>query len=169
MNQNNFQFEKKALPAKFGTYGMAFAGIGLLLCILAFVFEPVRSTFDSLIVFTFLMGIGLCAMFLIGIEYLTGAVWSVPFRRIGEFLTPLIFISFTFAVPVLINMHSVFHWTHIDVVQADKILSQKSSFLNPTFFTVRIIAILPFITLYLHSFIKNTKISTFKCNEAYFS
>ena len=138
MSQNNENFVQKTLPAKFGTYAMAFAGIGLLLSILAFVFEPVRATFDSLIVFTFLIGIGLCAMFLIGIEYLTGAVWSVPFRRIGEFLTPLIFVSFIFAIPVLLNMHSVFHWTHTEIVQADKALAQKSPFLNTSFFTVRI-------------------------------
>ncbi len=43
------------------------------------------------------------------------------------------------AIPIFFNLHDLYHWTHLNVVANDEILSQKSSYLNQTFFTVRII------------------------------
>ena len=156
MSQNNYEFVKKALPAKFGTYGLVFVAAGLLLVILSFVFAPLRATFTSLIVFTFLIGIGMCSLFLIGLEYLTGAVWSVPFRRISEYLVLLIFIAPLFAIPVFFNMHEVFHWAHKGVMETDKILQMKSPYLNTSFFYIRIAAILALMGLFAWLIIGNS-------------
>lgn len=157
MRQNNFNYEKKALPAKFGTIAMIFSVLGLILTVLAFVAEPIRAAFDSIIVFVFLMGLGLCAVFLLGIEYLTGAVWSVVFRRIGEFIAPLIGVSLLFAIPVLFNMHSVFHWTHTEVVNADKVLTQKAPYLNEPFFFIRLAAVVAITGFFAWLIIRNSK------------
>lgn len=156
MSQNNFEYVKKALPDKFGTYGLIFAAVGLLLVVLAFVFAPIRASFSSLIVFVFLMGIGMCSLFLIGLEYLTGAVWSVPFRRISEYLVLLVFVAPLFAIPVFFNMGDVFHWAHKGVMQADKVLLAKSAYLNVKFFTIRNVVILLLMAFFAWRIIGNS-------------
>jgi hypothetical protein len=156
MSQNNYNYVKKALPDSFGKYSLGFTGIGLVFVILAFLFEPIRATFDSLIVFAFLMGLGMCSLFLIGIEYLTGAVWSVPFRRIGEYLVPIVFIAPLFAIPVLFNLSEVYHWAHHTAVAGDKLLQAKAPYLNQPFFYIRLVAILAGLALFAKLIIGNS-------------
>lgn len=156
MEQNKFNYVKKDLPSSFGRYGYALTLVGIIAAVLAFTFDPTRATFNSLLIFIYLMGIGLCSLFLIGLEYLTDAVWSVGFRRILEYLTPLILIAPLFAIPVLFNMHTVFHWTHQEVVEADKLLQAKSPYLNISFFTIRFVAIIIIMSAFMYLIIRNS-------------
>ncbi len=156
MNQNNHDYVKKPLPPKFGTYGLGFAALGLILSILALVADPVRASFDSLIVFVFLIGMGMCSLFLIGLEYLTGAVWSVPFRRIAEYLVPLVFIAPIFAIPVFFNFSHVFQWANPEYLTLHKTVMAKTAFLNPQFFYIRITAIIVLVGLFSIVIIRNS-------------
>lgn len=141
MEQNKFEFVRKELPLSVSKIGYSLLIIGLISAVLAFLFDPARASFSSLLIFTYLMGLGMCSLFLIGIEYLTDAVWSIGYRRISEYLFWLVIIAPIFAIPVLINSHSVFHWTHSEVVAVDKILKSKSPYLNIEFFIIRLIVI----------------------------
>jgi hypothetical protein len=156
MYQSNYIYNKKELPTKFGKYGYVLTGAGLILVVLSFIFDPLRATFNSLIVFTFLMGLGLCSLLLIAIEYLSGAVWSVPFRRIAEFLAPLIFIAPVFAIPAIINIHDVFLWAHPGVLDEDTILKLKSPYLNETFMLIRLAAIIIIMLIFAWRIIGNS-------------
>ena len=156
MEQNKFNYIKADLPAKFGKIGYGLLIIGVIAAVLAFLFEPARASFSSLLIFVFLMGLGLCSLFLVALEYLTDAVWSVAFRRISEFITPLVFIAPLFAIPVLFNMHDVFHWSHNEAVQSDKILQWKSPYLNMSFFLIRLFAVIGIMTLFFYMIIRNS-------------
>lgn len=134
------EYSKKPLPAGFGKAGVAFFALGLVLVIISYFVDPVRSAFNNLIMLMFLTSIGLGALFLIAIEYLAGAVWSVPFRRITEFLGVILFILPVIAIPVYLNMHDMFHWTHQEAVANDEILKGKSGYLNEQFFVIRVLA-----------------------------
>ncbi|MBU1098964.1 MAG: quinol:cytochrome C oxidoreductase [Bacteroidetes bacterium] len=87
----------------------------------------------------FLISVGLGSLFLVALEYIGGAVWSTPFRRITEFFAAVLFILPFFIIPVYFNIHDMFHWTHVEEVLKDKILSGKSAYLNEGFFTIRIV------------------------------
>lgn len=134
------EYSKKPLPAGFGKAGVAFFALGLVLVIISYFVDPVRSAFNNLIMLMFLTSIGLGALFLIAIEYLAGAVWSVPFRRMTEFLGVILFILPVIAIPVYLNMHDMFHWTHQEAVANDEILKGKSGYLNEQFFVIRVLA-----------------------------
>ncbi|MCF8240795.1 MAG: quinol:cytochrome C oxidoreductase [Melioribacteraceae bacterium] len=88
----------------------------------------------------FLSSVGVGSLFLVVIEYLGGAVWSVPFRRISEFFGAVLLILPIIAIPVYFNLHDLFHWTHIESVAGDKLLEEKSPYLNEMFFTIRVLA-----------------------------
>ncbi len=73
---------------------------------------------------------GLGSLFLVAIEYLGGAVWSTPFRRVAEILASTLLIVPIVAIPIYFNLHDVYHWTHLEVVATDEILSHKSPYLK---------------------------------------
>jgi hypothetical protein len=138
--ENTIEYNKKELPPIFGKFGFGLLGIGLILSILAYLYEPVRSAYNNVILLEFLSSVGVGSLFLISLEYIVGAVWSTPFRRIFEILSSVLLILPLVALPVYFHAHDLFHWTHLDVVAADEILQQKSPYLNMTFFTIRIVA-----------------------------
>ncbi len=136
---NNVDYIKKDLPPIITKIGTVLTIIGLILVVLAYFTDPTRSAFNNIILLMFLTSIGLGSLFLVAIEYLGGAVWSTPFRRIAEILSSILLILPIIAIPIYFNLHDVYHWTHLDVVANDEILSHKSPYLNETFFTIRII------------------------------
>lgn len=137
---SKIEYSRKELPAGFGKAGFAFFALGIVLVVLSYFIDPVRSGFNNLIMLMFLTSIGLGSLFLVAIEYLGGAVWSVPFRRIPEFLGVTLFILPIVAIPIYLNMHDMFHWTHTDAVASDEVLKGKSSYLNMQFFVIRVLA-----------------------------
>jgi hypothetical protein len=85
----------------------------------------------------FLLTIGLGNLFLVALERLVGAHWSVPMRRVPERLAsliplavPLLLIAF-FGVPV------IFPWTYPEAAH-NPILVAKAPWLNLPFFAIRL-------------------------------
>ena len=148
---NNVDYVKKDLPPIINKIGMVLTAVGLVLVILAYFTDSTRSAFNNIILLMFLTSIGLGSLFLVAIEYIGGAVWSTPFRRVAEILGSILLILPIVAIPIYFNLHDVYHWTHLDVVANDEILSHKSPYLNQTFFTIRIIGY--FVIWYLFYFI----------------
>jgi len=130
-------YPKKELPSNITTLGWILTLIGLALVAISYVTDTHRALFNNLIGFTFLASIAAGAIFYIALEYIVGAVWSTPFRRVNEFLGMLLIPVIVFAIPLFLNLHEVFHWTHADVVAKDPILQSKAPYLNEQFFTIR--------------------------------
>ncbi|MFH1527200.1 MAG: quinol:cytochrome C oxidoreductase [Bacteroidota bacterium] len=137
---SSVEYTKKQLPKKLSQVGIALLILGLVLSVAAYILEPVRSAFNNAIMLMFLSSIGVGSLFFVALEYLGGAVWSTPFRRISEFLAAVLLILPIVVLPLLFNLHDLFHWTHLDVVESDKILSGKSGYLNASFFIIRTVA-----------------------------
>lgn len=135
------EFERKQLPKKLLNLGLVIGLVGLLLVIVSFYSDAIRSSFVSIVTFAFMLSIGIGAFFVVALEYIVGAVWSVPFRRVAESLGAVIFIVPLFLIPALINLHSLYHWTHVDTYDVDPILAGKAPFLNETFFYIRLVVI----------------------------
>lgn len=148
MSQNDVNYEKKDLPVKLNKIGLILLAVGVLLGIVAFITDSARASFNYLIAYTFLISIGVGSLFLVTLEYVAGAVWSVPFRRVTEYLAGLIPLLFVLVIPLLFNMHDIFHWTHKEVVAQDEILKGKSSYLNVAFFVIRAFVLIGIWTIF---------------------
>lgn len=133
----NYNYTGKDLPKSFSKTGFALLGLGLVLVIASFYVDGLRASFNSVLGFTFILSIGVGSLFMVALEYIAGAVWSTPFRRISENLSILTFIAPLVAIPVFLNMHSIYHWTHLEVVETDVLLKFKQPYLNETFFYIR--------------------------------
>ena len=132
------------------------SAIGVALVIIAFVFEPVRASFDAAILYLFMVSIAVGALFLLALEYITGAVWSVPMRRVTEFLSGLSPFLVILVLPLLLHMHDLFHWTHAEAVQQDAMLQGKTPYLNVPFFIVRTFVFLGIWVAFAMLFTRNS-------------
>jgi hypothetical protein len=157
MSQTEVNYQKKDLPGKVIKLGWALLGAGVIVGIVAFLVDAERASFNYLLAYTFLISIGVGSLFLVALEYVTGAVWSVPIRRIPEFLAGSIPFLAILVIPLLLNMHNLFHWTHIEVVEQDEILQGKAPYLNIPFFIIRAFVIIGFWTLFYFIITRNSK------------
>ncbi|MFA5910807.1 MAG: hypothetical protein WC815_18660 [Vicinamibacterales bacterium] len=84
----------------------------------------------------FTLGLGVFGALWLAILYLAGATWSVTMRRIPEAMTAWLLPGGVLAMVVGLGAHSLYEWSHVDVVAGDELLSHKAPFLNLTMFTV---------------------------------
>ena len=152
-------YEKKELPDRVQKIGYLLTGLGLVLVLVSYFIDPKREAFNNIIGLMFFGSIALGALVLVALEYLSGAVWSTPFRRISEFIASSIPVMLIFAIPLFFMMHSLFHWTHTDTpeVANDPILSGKTPYLNVTFFIVRTVAVIAIFYLFYWLFTRNSR------------
>lgn len=107
----------------------------LLLGFKAIDFDAHRFLAFYEISFITLVMVGLGSLFFVLIEHLTGAVWSVPYRRVFENMAKTIPFTGLFGLPVVFGVGSLYHWAHIP--EHDHILKAKEAFLNHGAFSVR--------------------------------
>jgi hypothetical protein len=105
----------------------------------------------------FLISLGVGSLFLVSLEYLAGAVWSTPFRRISEFFSGIIPYLIILAIPLFFTLHDIFHWTNSGVVETDAVLKGKEAYLNIPFFIVRVILIFAVWTLFYFLITKRSR------------
>lgn len=135
----NVEYQKKELPGKLRTAGQVLFVVGLVGVAAAYLVDGSRAAFNNIIMLMFLTSIGLGSLFLVAVEYVAGAVWSTPFRRIPEILSSILLVLPIVVIPLLFKLGDIFHWMHPEVVEADKILKGKAPYLNTEFFIVRVV------------------------------
>ena len=157
MHNNEMMYQRKDLPSSISKIGMVLLGIGLVLGVAAFFVDHSRAVFNYLIAFTFMISIGVGALFLIALEYIVGADWSVPIRRVVEFFAAIIPLLALLVIPLLLNIGELFHWSHQEAVAEDEILQAKAPYLNVTFFIIRVFVLIGLWSLFYFFFIRNSK------------
>ena len=130
---------------------------GLVILAAAYGVDGRRAAFDNVILFLFVASLAVGGIFLVALEYISGAVWSVPFRRINEAMGTLTPILPILALPMFLHMHDLFHWTHAESVAADHILQAKSPYLNVSFFVARFAVVIAVWLLFLVLFTRNSR------------
>jgi len=113
-----------------GIVGLIASGVGYFLNAEQFFFSYLTS-------FTYFTSFALAALILLMIHHITRSEWGVVIRRIPEAFSSNIWIWAIFIIPVLLGMHSLYHWTHTEDVLADPILKGKMAYLNEPFFVIR--------------------------------
>ncbi len=149
-------YPKKELPAKYVQTGWALVAAGFILAAVSYIDDPHRAAYNNLIGFAFLASVAVGAVFYIALEYIAGAVWSTPFRRVSEFLAALLPFVVILSIPLFFQMHDLFHWTHDEAVASDKILQSKTPYLNVEFFVIRFVVMMAIWGLFYYLFRKNS-------------
>ncbi len=85
----------------------------------------------------YFLGVSICAMFFVVIQWVTTSMWSAPVRRIAEAFTAYLPFVLVSTVLVFVGAHSLFEWTHVDHAKADPVIAGKLGYLNMNFFVIR--------------------------------
>jgi hypothetical protein len=114
-------------------------GIGVVSFALGFVFDAKRTWANYLLNNYYFLSIAIGAAFFGAIQYITNSGWSAAFKRIPEAIAAYIPFAGVFFLIMYFGMHSIFEWTHEEVLLHDELIQHKSPYLNVPFFFVRVI------------------------------
>jgi hypothetical protein len=148
------EYNKKDLPVRVKKTGWILVGTGLVLAVLSYLVDANRAAIGNLIVLMFLSSIAIGSVMLVALEYLAGAVWSTPMRRVTEFLASSLPFVVLLAIPLFLNLQNVFHWLHPE--PGDHMLHSKAPYLNVVFFTVRFAVIIVVFYTFYRIFTRNS-------------
>ncbi|MFA6318447.1 MAG: quinol:cytochrome C oxidoreductase, partial [Elusimicrobiota bacterium] len=112
------------------------AGLGALACVDAFLTQPTRFWANWLVWSLMLMSIGLGSLFLVSLEHLTGAKWSIPLRRTAERVSSLIIPASMALLTTLLGLTTLFPWARPGWPH-DPLQAGKKAWLNIPFFAGR--------------------------------
>ena len=96
-----------------------------------------RFWVNWIIWFLFLLTIGLGCLFIVALEHLVAAKWSVPLRRVPERLSSLVLLVGPAALLALFALPILYPWTRPESLK-DPIIAGKAVWLNVPFFAVRV-------------------------------
>lgn len=127
------------LSNKFKMLTYVLIGIGVLSFALGFIFDAERTWANYLLNNFYFISLAIGAAFFGAIQYITQSGWSAAFKRIPEAMVAWIPFAGIFFLIMYFGMHSIFEWTHEEVVQSDHLLQYKSPYLNVPFFFARVV------------------------------
>ncbi|SDK39022.1 hypothetical protein SAMN05421823_102619 [Catalinimonas alkaloidigena] len=85
-------------------------------------------------------GLAIIGVFFLTIQYVALAGWSIVLQRIMSAMSAWVPIAGVIMLLAFVfGHHSIFEWTHEDVVAHDEILQGKSGYLNIPFFLIRLV------------------------------
>ncbi len=105
----------------------------------AFYYLPIKVWINILTANFMFLSIGLFGFFMLAVTNIVGAAFVAPYRKVLEAMTGTVpYLGLSMLV-ILLGSHSLYEWTHADVVMNDKILMEKASYLNLPFFSIRMV------------------------------
>ncbi len=141
-----------APPAALGRYqfiALVVGVIGVALAVVGMFIPPLtpangfRHLMHSYLVsYIFWVGITLGSLGLLCVTFVARGAWGVTIRRILEAAVKTLPLMAILFVPIALGMHSLFHWSHEEVMNPsspayDAILADKLPYLTPFWFNVR--------------------------------
>jgi hypothetical protein len=88
--------------------------------------------------FLFVLTTGLGAFFIVALEHVVGAKWSVPMRRVPERLSSLVLLMAPAALLALLSLPALYSWTKPES-RNNPVIAGKAGWLNVPFFSLRVV------------------------------
>lgn len=124
-------------PAALNTGLIALTVAGLAVLGVAFTMDPHRAWSSFVVNHFYFMSLALGGLFFAAIQWITGAMWSAPVRRIAESFTAFLPVTVVTLAVLFYGIHSIYEWSHPDHVRGDMVLESKAGYLSTVFFMIR--------------------------------
>ncbi len=115
--------------------GGAIGAIGVIASLIVYGWS--RFWINWIIWFLFLLTIGLGCLFIVALEHIVGARWSIPLRRIPERLSSLAILMGPASILALFSLHSLYPWMR-EESRNIPVVAGKAGWLNEPFFILRV-------------------------------
>ena len=115
--------------------------IGIIATAAGYLINPDQFFRSYLLGFIYWVGLSLGSLAVLMLHHVAGGRWGFSIRRLLEASTRTLPLMFLFLLPILFfGLHSLYEWTHAEVVATDEILQKKMGYLNESFFIGRTLA-----------------------------
>ncbi len=134
INQKEFKFSSK-------TQGLLLFGVllGVLCTVWGIITDGQRMWINYLVNSVYFVSLALGGTLIVAIASVSNAAWGAPFKRVSESLTVFLPVGFILMLGLFFGLHSLYEWTHHDLVLKDEILRSKTPYLNTPFFMIRMV------------------------------
>lgn len=128
-----------SLPESWKRLPLIAGGAGLVALAVSFALGHggEQLAFSYLAAFVYWLTVALGGLFFVLLHYLARSGWSVVVRRLAEHVMGTLPLFALLFIPVVFEMHTLYHWTHPEAVAHDPLLQHKSPYLDETFFLLR--------------------------------
>ena len=113
------------------------AACGALVLLAGLWFAPARAWADLLFGSFALVCLGLAGLFFVALQYATGAVWSIPLRRVGEAITAALPAGGAGILFVLLAHPSLYPWYGKTWTNPESYMGFRNAWLSYPFFLAR--------------------------------
>jgi hypothetical protein len=106
----------------------------ILLCLVGFAMSFMQNKIigwtDYLVFSLYFTTIAVSSLFMLALGGVVQASWFTPYKRIPEAMSSFLPVAALLMGGTLLSLHTLYEWTHKDVVAKDPILSKKVAWLN---------------------------------------
>src|SRR3954463_13092987 len=96
-----------------------FVAVGVVTFALSLKADPSRAWAAFVHNHFYFMSLALGGLFFASIQWITGAMWSAPVRRVSEALTAYLPVALLAFVVLYFGIHNVYTWSHASHVKGD--------------------------------------------------
>ncbi len=131
--------------------------IGLVMSLAGYLFSDIGSErfWANILLNGFLViGLSLGATFFVAVHIIAESGWQTSVQRVAEALGSNIWLGTLMIIPILLGVHSLYHWSHTE--HLDHVLQLKKGYLNLPFFIMRMAI---YLTGWLFLFYKIRQVS----------
>lgn len=135
--------------AQLGSVGPRIAVASLVLGVLGLIVAIIlgRSMHDGMkhfwfsyhVNFCYFLSIALGALFFVLLYHQVRFDAGVVTRRLMETAAVMVFPMAVLALPMLLNVHTLFQWSHASLLKSEEMLRYKLPYLNEPFFYIRVV------------------------------
>ena len=151
--QNPGKFET---PANIKTTLLVFTAFGIASFAFGLVSDPGRAWMSFIQNHFFFMSLAVGGLFFATLQWITGAMWSAPVRRICEAFSSYLPFALLTVIVLYFGIHHLYSWSNPSVVAGDPILVGKSGYLSSTFFMVRNVLSVVIWIVFARAMVKNS-------------
>lgn len=121
---------------------LALMVVGALSLAGSFAINTTVGWVDFLVNSVYFVLVALSGVFFLAVTGVMQASWITPYKRIPEAMTRFLPVGALFMLATYFGLHTIYEWTHTDVVANDPILIQKVGYLNEPFYMIRMVVVL---------------------------
>jgi hypothetical protein len=131
--------------------------VGALVLLAGLWIAPQRTWADVLLGSFAMICLGLSGIFFVALQYATGAVWSIPLRRVGEAVSGALPVGAAGILSVLILHPTIYPWYGHPLVESEGWMGFKQAWLSYPFFLGRAILFIVVWLLFSRAILKNSR------------
>jgi hypothetical protein len=120
---------------------MALIAVGIISVLVSFSINPVVGWVDYLVNTIYFVTVAASGIFFLAVTGVLQASWMTPYKRIPEAMTKFLPVGLVLMLVTYFGLHTIYEWTHTDVVMNDPILKEKVAWLNTGGFMFRMVLI----------------------------